>query len=242
MALKKGKELKNVSIFSELNVAELALINAHCKEVSFPKDSFILRENDSGGDLYIILSGTAGIILASRDGKQFLLDEIKRGDFFGELSLLDGKRRSAAVVAQSDVVLLTLKRESFLKVMTKDSGIAIKMLSVMARRLRGADEKIKMLSFLDAAGRVEKAISEIGETDGVPTEDGGIKIADVTHRMLATRTGISREAVTKALKSLVHGGAVRFKGKDILFHPAALRHSENYLDNLSGVNRDDVEK
>lgn len=242
MILKKGKDLKNVSLFSELNAAELTLIKAHCKEVSFPKDSFILREHDSGGDLYILLSGTAGIILASRDGKEFLLDEIKKGDFFGELSLLDGKRRSAAVVAQSDVRLLILKRESFLKVMAKKTGIAVKLLSVTARRLRGADEKIKMLSFLDVASRVENAIAEIGETDGVRTADGRIKIANVTHRMLAARTGVSREAVTKAVKSLVSKGAVKIKGKDILFYHAALRHRENYLDNLSGVNCDDAEK
>ncbi|MFZ3072974.1 MAG: Crp/Fnr family transcriptional regulator [Thermodesulfobacteriota bacterium] len=242
MVLKKGKELKNVSLFSELDATELALINTHCEEVSFPKDSFILREDDSGGDLYVILSGAAGIVIASRDGKEFLLDELKKGDFFGELSLLDGKRRSAAVVAQSDVRLLMLKRESFLKVMAKKAGIAIKLLSVTARRLREADEKIKMLSFLDAASRVEKAIAKIGETDGVRMADGRIKIAGVTHRMLAVRTGVSREAVTKAVKSLVSGGAVRLSGKGIVFFPVVLRRRENYLDNLSGVNCDDVEK
>lgn len=242
MAFKKSKELKNVSLFSELNAAELALIKAYCKEVTFPKDSFILREDDSGGDLYIILSGAAGIILANHDGKEFLLDELGEGDFFGELSLLDGKRRSAAVLAQSDARLLTLRRESFLKVMAKSPGIAIKLLSVMARRLRGADEKIKMLSFLDVASRVEKTIADIGAVCGVRTADGRIKIENITHRMLATRTGVSREAVTKALKSLVSKGAVKIKSKDILFSPAALWHRENFLDNLIGVNCDDVEK
>jgi CRP/FNR family transcriptional regulator, cyclic AMP receptor protein len=158
------------------------------------------------------------VSLIHEDGRTVILDSLKEGDFFGELSVLDGRSRSAMVTASTDVKMLFLPREKFLKILNEKPEIAITILSVMANRLRKANESIETLTFLDVAGRVSKFILDLArECD--EDHDGHVKVQCPTHQEIAGRIGASREAVTKALKSLISNGLITMQRKEVIVSP-----------------------
>jgi len=91
----------------------------------FKKECIILMETDVGDSLFIISKGRVKISRLSDDGKEVILAILKEGDFFGELSLLDGESRSADVTAIEDSEILMLKREQFFNLLTSHPDISI---------------------------------------------------------------------------------------------------------------------
>src|SRR5207249_1865452 len=77
------------------------------------------------------------------DGREVTLTELDRGDFFGEMALIDGQRRSADAVVAEDAQLAVLSREHFLSFMRSSPDIALEMLTALANRLRHTDELLR---------------------------------------------------------------------------------------------------
>ena len=100
--------LRPVSIFRGLNKAALFQVARRAVEVSHPKGTVLVREGDPGDSLCIIVDGAVDILKDDH-----VVAQLEAGDYFGELSLIDGEPRSATVVAVEDVVLLTLSSSAF---------------------------------------------------------------------------------------------------------------------------------
>jgi CRP-like cAMP-binding protein len=84
--------------------------------------------------MFVLLDGTARIVRRGRT-----IARVRPGDFFGELSILDGHPRSASVITVSDVVTARLSRASFLHLVRSDPNIALRMMEVLATRLRAKE-------------------------------------------------------------------------------------------------------
>lgn len=210
------EHLKNVSLFSSLSRKQLQIIHSNFREVFVPKNTIILQQDEQSFDLYILLSGKVKVALINEDGREVVLDIFKEGDFFGELSFLDNKPRSAAVTAVSDVKMLVLVKDAFLKILKENPDIAINLLSGLAKRLRKANDTIETLTFLDVYGRVAKALIDLANENGEQLPNGCVKIQCPTHQSIANQIGASREAVTKAMKSLKSKGLITMTGKEII--------------------------
>ncbi|MBI3398750.1 MAG: Crp/Fnr family transcriptional regulator, partial [Deltaproteobacteria bacterium] len=118
----------------------------------------------------------------------------------------------------SDVRLLTLARDAFFRIVREDSSATIlnNIFSIMAARLRKADETIGSLVFLDVCGRVARILIELAGREGRKGRDGFIKMESPTHQTIASQIGASREAVTKAIKSLASNGLIRIEGREVI--------------------------
>ncbi len=196
------KVLKEIPIFSNLSEEHLLLISKGFDIQKVKKGSTIFYQSDESTDLYIVLEGCAKAILTDFNDKELLLNIFKKGDFFGELSLIDGRPRSATVIAIEDSIFGVLKREKFIALLNKNPMIAISLLSAMVKRIRVTDEMLGAMAFLDVSKRIEKILLSIAEKEGEKTKDGIVKVRKITHKELASLTGASREAVTKAIKVL----------------------------------------
>jgi len=211
------EDLKPFSfLLGGLSEAHRELIHSSCREVSFPKNTVILQQEEDSFDLYILISGQVKVSRIAEDGREVILAMLKKGDIFGELSLLDQKSRSAMVSATTDVRLLFLPRDAFLKIIRENSDLAITLLAVLSQRLRKANETIQTLTFLDVAGRVAKIIIDLAKNSGEPLRDGFVRVPCPTHQTIANQIGSSRESVTKAIKSLVVNGLISMNGKEII--------------------------
>lgn len=132
----KAELLSQVKMFSALNKKELALISKASDVVSVPGGTEIVRQGDIGHEFYLILSGSATV---ARGGET--IAELRPGNYFGEMALLDQGPRSATVTADSDTELVVIGQREFAAVLEEVPAVAHKLLVAMASRLREADSK-----------------------------------------------------------------------------------------------------
>src|SRR5574337_1219022 len=214
--------IRNIPLFKHLKDAQLKEIVSRCRSAHYKKGSVVFHKTELSTDLYIVNSGTLKAVLAGEEGDEIVLARFEQGAFFGELSLLDGKRRSATIVADSDAELAVLKKELFLDLLYKDPKISIELMATLVERLRKADELIESLAFLEVGERLVKALLEAATIEKTHSQKGYAKAGKLTHRELAARIGSSREAVSKCMKLLTARGIVREADGHILIAPDAL--------------------
>jgi CRP/FNR family transcriptional regulator, cyclic AMP receptor protein len=139
--------LTNLDLFSELHYSAIKELTFLCSDRVFQKGETIFEENDTGSSLLVIISGEVRITQRARISGEETLTVLKKGDFFGEMALLEDLPRSATAIAHSDTFILEINRDKFLRFIEKDSGSGVKILLTLARnlssRLREADSKIK---------------------------------------------------------------------------------------------------
>lgn len=137
MAGKKNVEqLREVALFSACTDRELAQVVRAMDEISVAAGKQIVAEGTAGHDFYLIVSGGATV---SRDGTS--VTDLGPGQYFGEMALLDGAPRNATVTANEPTDLLVLGQREFAAVLDGSPGVARKLLTNMAARLREADQQ-----------------------------------------------------------------------------------------------------
>ncbi|MBZ0154703.1 MAG: Crp/Fnr family transcriptional regulator [Alphaproteobacteria bacterium] len=217
--------LKNLPILKGLCQEHATCITKDFSIRTAKKGDVIFYQSDESTDLYIIIEGEAKASLVDPEGNELILATFAQGDFFGEISLFDGRPRSATITASENSTFAVLTREKFLQAIKNDPMIAIGLITSLVRRIRMTDEKLESLVFLDVSQRVIKLLLEIGK--GERDEKGYYKVKKLTHRELAAHTGASREAVSKALKVLTFRKAIREEEGYFLIAPSA--------ENLTGL-------
>jgi len=181
----------------------------------YPGGQALFHMGDEGGSLHIIERGRVKVTIPSSSGEELILTILGAGDFLGELSLFDGKPRSATVQALEETETLCLKREDLLALMRDRFPVVEKILEVLARRIRDTDMLLAESHFLDITSRLAKKILDLGDAYGV-REGGQVRIGvKITQKELASMIGATRESINKRLKALRDQGIVRISGGTI---------------------------
>jgi CRP-like cAMP-binding protein len=129
--------LAQVPLFAALSRRHLKKLAEHADLVSFRARETIVKTGQPGGTFYVILEGEAKVTRGTKT-----LGMLTPGDFFGEISLLDGGPRTATVTAETPVKTIRVFKRSFDKVVAEEPTVAAKILGVVARRLRDAERSI----------------------------------------------------------------------------------------------------
>jgi CRP-like cAMP-binding protein len=208
--------LRQVSIFEGLDRPALAWLGKCLRPVSYARDSLIFGQDDEGDALFIIERGRVKVSLYGEGGREVILSIFRAGDFFGEMSLLDGQPRSANVLALEESDLLVLSREDFVGHLRSEPATALNILAEMSRRLRRADEVIGNLALLDVYGRVARVLLDLARREGRQTDEGVLVKERPTQQDLASMIGTSRETVSRVLSELQRRGYLSMQGKAIL--------------------------
>src|SRR6266516_3162542 len=189
--------LKHVYLFSSLSDYEIRDLISVAKKRTFRSGEVIFHRDDPGQVLYIIREGKVKICLISPDGQEISLVVFGKGEYFGDLALLDGLPRSADAIALEKVECYTLQRSDFQKAIMKNPKIAIQVLEVLSKRIRSTDQMVEDLIFLDVYGRVAKKLLELSDAHGMKVENGTRIDVRLTQQELASMVGSSRESVNK---------------------------------------------
>lgn len=138
MAVKTSaaEQLANVPLFASLSKKDLQRVAKASEEVPIEAGRVLVEQGRTGREFFLILEGTA---VVRRNNRK--VAELGPGEYFGELALLDHGFRSASVVANTDMRVLLLGQREFVGVLDSIPGMAYKLLTIMAQRLRDADTR-----------------------------------------------------------------------------------------------------
>ncbi|MEE3257940.1 MAG: Crp/Fnr family transcriptional regulator [Candidatus Latescibacterota bacterium] len=207
--------LRNVSLFESLDQQELEALSDLAFTRTFSKDNVIILAEEEGDTLFIIKKGQVKVSIVSEEGREVILSLLGESSVFGELSLLDGKPRSANVVATEETDLLMLRRADFVQLIYKTPQIATALLAELATRLRKTDRQIEGLALLDVTSRISETLLQLATEQGTETVDGVVIESRPTHQELANMSGTTRETVSRVLKRLEEQGYISCSGRKI---------------------------
>ena len=214
--MEKIELLQSVSIFWDLNEDELGHIADKMVAKHFENGNYIFLEDSEGEQCFFVLEGSVKVTRLSKDGREVILAMLNEGEFFGEMSLLDGESRSANVIALEKTKVLTLDRNDFIEVVNDYPQIAVQLLKELARRLRKSDRQIASLSLSDAEKRIALCIIRFADEQGV-IQNGKVSIPKTPIQQdIANMAGTSRETVSRALGLLEKEDLIERNGRELM--------------------------
>jgi CRP-like cAMP-binding protein len=221
--------LSRVPLFACLDSDELVGLAGVTSLQRFSRNALVILAEDQGDSFFVIRSGKVKVSMTGPDGREIILSLLGPGEFFGELSLLDGHPRSADVTTIERTELLVIRRADFRQVIEDHPVIPTHLMVTLARRLRKSDRQVAGLALLGISERISNVLLELAEDQGEETEEGIVIKNRPTHQVLASMAGTVRETVTRVMKHLIDDGYVRMDGRKIVI----LKQSKN-----AGVDRD----
>ena len=214
--MKKIDLLQSVSLFFDLSEKELGYIEEKMVTRRYENGNYIFLEDSEGEQCFFVAKGSVKVTRLSKDGREVILTMLNAGDFFGEMSLLDGESRSANVIALEETEVLTLNREDFLVVLHDYPTIAIQLVKEMEGRLRKSDRQIASLSLSDAEKRITMCIIRFADDQGV-IKNGKVSIPKTPIQQdIANMAGTSRETVSRALSILEKENLIERNGRELI--------------------------
>jgi CRP-like cAMP-binding protein len=176
----------------------------------------IFSEGDLGKELLIVRRGSVKIFLAGGDGRQeAVLAVLGNGEFFGELSLLDGETRSASAVAEVETILLCLDHESFYAALGADFEAVRHVIAVLCHRLRETDVRLASAAFRDVRERLAHRLWQMAERESEETADGLKLTAEISDSDLAGQIGATTGRIHDELLRLQRDLVIKRFGSEL---------------------------
>ncbi len=189
--------IRRVSLFSMLTPEQAEALAATVSKKRFKRGEILVEQGRMSNALYIVLAGRTRVLMTDNKGREVILATLKAGDYVGEMSLIDNEPHSATVVADQQVDVLVLERDSFLRCLNENMEMAHSVMRVLVQRLRRASENISSLALVGVYGRVAKVLLD----SATPDATGALLIRDkVSRQDLAKMVGASREMVSRVMK------------------------------------------
>ncbi len=215
--------LAESELFGDLPPVDRQRIVQLCARKRFAAKQVVFHQGEPGREMFIVVSGRLKVSVISEDGKELSFFIFHENDIFGELALLDGERRSATVTAIEPCELLVLHHNDFKQLLSQHRLIGLKLLSLLAGRIRATTLLYESSVFIEIPGRLASKLLELGEENGTETDDGVQIDLKLSQYELGTLINASRESVNKQLKTWEKQGIIKMRrGKIILSDVAVL--------------------
>ncbi len=218
--------IRKVPLFSTLTDEEFTQLAHIFVARAYRKGQIIFLEEETGNYMYLVLSGKVKVSKAGTGGKETILAIHRTGDFFGEMSLLDGKTAPATVSAMEDSKIISLSGADFHKYLLHNEKVLLQIINVLCSRLRQVWQT-QSLSSSTADARIRMGIYQLAKKHGIRDAHGTIIDLKITHQELAEMVGTSRETVTRVLARLREQGILEIDQRrmTLLDSEALLRES-----------------
>jgi CRP/FNR family cyclic AMP-dependent transcriptional regulator len=135
--------LRSVPLFASLTDAAATELRDLLTTQTAAAGTQLVHKGDSGDAMYLIETGRVRISISDKEQNEITLAELAQGDFFGEMSIIDGRKRSADATVIEEARLAVLSRQNFLAFVSSNSDVALTMLGALSDRLRRTDELLR---------------------------------------------------------------------------------------------------
>jgi CRP/FNR family transcriptional regulator, cyclic AMP receptor protein len=201
------ESLRSCVLFARADADTLHALAEGLRRRRYRRNEVIFHQGDPGDTLHIVATGAVKIVLPSPEGEEAIIATLRRGDFFGELVLLDGAPHSATATALEPTETLILSRETFRDLLRRDE-LRDALLSTLAGELRRLTGHVEDLHFLDLAGRLAMRLTRLAR-EAHPEARGEVRLDwPYTQSDLASMIGGTRQSVNKLLQDLAQEGLV----------------------------------
>jgi CRP/FNR family transcriptional regulator len=172
------------------------------------KNEVILYEEDTNNVMYMVLSGELKVVQTTESGNEIIVAIHQSGQFFGEISLIDGKTSPATVIANGESIIALISKKDFFSLLANHSQVLHNLLQILCFRLRDSWEKLRMLTLKDPAGRIRALFLSLSADTGNRKPEGTLLNVKLTHQNIADMTGLTRETVSRILRKWQNAGII----------------------------------
>jgi len=206
--------LGRIWIFEGLAAEELARLAALARTRVYKAREAIVEKGDPPRELFVLLSGRAKVLTRGSEGADAALNVMGPGQVFGEVAILDGQPRSATVVALEECEIAAIDVQAFRDFLAA-SPVALKLLGVLAGRVRELTTRLEDRVFLDVPARLAKQLLWLAENHGARTAAGAQIELRLSQQELGDLIGATRESVNKYISEWTRSGVLK-QGRDRL--------------------------
>jgi CRP-like cAMP-binding protein len=206
--------LRRLPLFNDLSALELALLAAKARLHAYAAEAIIFSEGDQCRELLIVKEGRVKIFKTAANGRQQLLGIERAGSSLMEIAVFDGDHYPATAQALTPAVLLGIDARVFREICVGHPQLALKMMKVLAHRLRRMSSLVEDLSFVSVRGRLAAHLLRLAES-GRPGPDGIAFELLENNEELAARLGTVRELVSRTLGRLHNEGLIQMQRRAV---------------------------
>jgi CRP-like cAMP-binding protein len=214
--------LAQIPFFKGSTDLEFQTFDRRCAWKRYDEGEIIVDYEDESSDVYFIISGEVRVLIRTAAGKEVILADTKAGEFFGELSAIDGAKRSANVTALTRAELCIMPANTFREILFTSRTSCDKVLRLLTARVRETNARLAEHSIFDLKHRLYSELLRLSHPrSGHPAER--IVTPPPFHHVVAARIGCRREQVTRELSAMVAEGLVeKTRGGLVLLKPQTL--------------------
>src|SRR5271165_4308195 len=218
---RQSETLARFVLFRSLGMDLIQQLDSQCIWRRARANEWLVEYEDDSVDLFFVAYGRLRVTIRPVSGAEIILRDLREGEFFGELAALDGRPRSAGVVAMTDSVIARMTPKVLRDVVHRHPDVCDQLLALLASQVRMLASRVREFSTFDVRHRIYAELLRLAHPQ--PGEDE-LKIAPPpTHAEIAARVSTHREAVARELKSLERAGLIaRRRGAIVLLKPSEL--------------------
>ena len=201
--------LKTIPYFSNLEAHVFEVVRRAIFEKKVARGETILFEGEPAQALFFVASGAVKIFTTSPEGKEQILNIVRPGESFNDISVFDDGPNPAGAQAMGTVELYGIGKQEIDNIIKQYPQMALNVMKIMAKRMRQLVSLVEDLSFRRVLSRVAKILLEYGvEKTELRTR--------LTQQEIAAMAGTAREVVGRSLKSLEEGGMIRMESHRVV--------------------------
>jgi CRP/FNR family transcriptional regulator, cyclic AMP receptor protein len=222
MALTTQTILERTRLFRGLPAATIQQISALSFRRSYVNGAIVFSQADPGDALYGVVTGRIRISASSPTGREIFLNIMEPGDTFGEIALLDGRRRTATASAIAPSELIIITRDHFLKLLKQEPELVSHVVQLLCERIRWTSGLAEESALLGVPERLARRLLSLGKLHGHETPKG-VELS-ISQEEVARFLGLSRQAVNQYLQNWkAQGWLTLGRGKIVIVDEPALR-------------------
>jgi len=200
--------LSRSALFCDLAPIELDALAQRMGKIDVNSRNIVCHQGDPGDRFYVLLNGSLKVVTTCEDGHEVVLSMLGPGTTFGEIALLDGKARSASVIASNASTLAYIDRRSFFEFMSTHPDARDKLIAALCGRIRSLTERVEDLSALEVPARLARTLIALAKTLGSEMEGKRYVHVKVSQGDLGSMVGAARESVNKLMRTWEDEGII----------------------------------
>jgi CRP/FNR family transcriptional regulator len=214
------KILRSVPLFASLSDLELTSLLEKTNVYSYQKNEVIIMADEAIRQMYIVLKGQARVVTTALDGQERVMALRHRGDYFGDMGLLNGRTDSATVIATEPCQVLLITKNVFDDFFLDNNERLRQVIKMLCGRLRESWLFHAIIGINDAESKIRATLAHYSKTLGIQDANGVIINSTFSHQSIADRVHITRETVTRVLRKMRDHHEIVMDGRRFKLMPA----------------------